>query len=72
MATKIDYIKLKDVLELIYKLTGIRRCRATIYNWVIKGRPDYLHQNIKLKVKHRLGCLYTTEQWVVEFIEAVS
>ncbi len=67
-----DLIRLEDVQALILKLTGISRCRATIYNWVRNGRKGYTNDNVKLKSAKRLGTLYTTEAWVQEFIGRIG
>lgn len=67
-----DLIRLDDVQAMILNLTGIRKCRATIYNWVIKGRKGYTGENVKLKSSKRLGILFTTEAWVKEFIEGIG
>jgi len=67
-----DLIRLEDVQLLIVQLTGISRCRATIYNWVRKGRKGYTGENVKLKSAKRLGVYFTTEVWVNEFIERIG
>ncbi len=67
-----DLIRLDDVQAIIVKLTGVTRCRATIYNWVLKGRKGYTGENVKLKSAKRLGTFFTTEAWVQEFIERIG
>ena len=69
---KVDYIKLNDVPKLILELTGVTRVRATIYNWVWKGRLNYAGDMIKLKASRRLGIHYTTKAWVLKFIEEIG
>lgn len=67
-----DLIKLNDVSKLLIELTGVTRCRATVYAWVIKGRINYAGQIIKLKTSKRLGSYYTTRAWVQKFIEGIG
>lgn len=67
-----DLIRLEDVQALILRLTGQVRCRATVYNWAVKGRKGYVGENIKLKTTRRLGVFFTTEAWVKEFIEEIG
>lgn len=68
-----DLIKLDDVPRLLLELTGVTRCRSTVYQWVVKGRLNYTDSAmIKLKVSTRLGRYYTTRAWVEEFIKAIS
>ena len=67
-----DLIRLEDVSALIVRLTGVRRCRATVYNYVRKGRKSYTGENVKLKSAKRMGTYFTTEAWVKEFIERIG
>jgi len=67
-----DLIRLDDVQALILRLTGITRCRATIYNYIRKGRKGYTGENVKLKSARRLGMHFTTEAWVLEFIKEIG
>ena len=67
-----DLMRLDEVSALILELTGVLRCRATIYNYVRKGRKGYTGENVKLKSTKRLGILFTTEAWVEEFIEGIG
>ncbi len=67
-----DLIKLSDVPKLIVELSGVTRVRSTIYGWVLRGRGDSHGSVIKLKTTRRLGALYTTKAWVLEFIELIG
>ncbi len=67
-----DLIKLDDIPPIIYELTGVNRCRATIYNWAKKGRHAYDGTMLKLTTSKRLGRLYTTRAWVEIFIRKVG
>lgn len=67
-----DLIKLDDVPALLLELTGVTRCRATVYKWSRYGRINYLSTNIKLKTTRRLGTYYTCRRWVLEFIEQIG
>lgn len=67
-----DLIKLDNVPKLLLELTGVTRVRSTVYNWVQKGRANYTGQIIKLKATRRLGLLYTTRQWVLDFVQEIG
>ncbi len=67
-----DLIRLIDVPALLTKLTGTTRGRATIYNWATKGRRGYANEFIKLKIVRRLGTMFTTEEWVMDFIKEIG
>jgi hypothetical protein len=69
---KIRYIRLQDVPRVLLELTGQTRCRATIYNWVCKGKRGYDNVVIKLKIKKTLGMMFTTREWVVDFIQKLG
>lgn len=64
-----NVIQIRDVPELIEKLTGIKRSRPTIYQWIKVGRVIYGGEIIKLKTVKRLGFLFTTRKYVEEFLE---
>lgn len=67
-----DLLKLDDVGKLLLELVGVTRTRSTIYSWVKKGRTDYVGSIVKLQTTRRLGRLYTTRQWVLNFIKAIG
>ncbi len=64
----VDLIKLDDVPALIFEETGVKRCRATVYNWTVKGRLNYANEHVVLKSTKRLGQTFTTKKWLLEFI----
>lgn len=72
MPKREDLIRLIDVPALLTKLTGVTRSRATIYNWATKGRRGYANEDIKLKIVRRLGTMFTTKEWVEEFIREIG
>jgi hypothetical protein len=65
-------IKLSDVPQIIYDMSNITRCRSLIYSWAKKGRLSYTNDPIKLKTVMKYGHLYTTKDWLVEFLEALG
>jgi len=67
-----DLIKLNDVPKVLLELTGVFRCRATVYNWARNGRPDYTGKKVKLKTCKRVGSLYTSQDWLIEFLKAIG
>jgi len=66
-----DVIKIADVPKLVYELTGLIRSRSAIYQWIKAGRLSYSDERIKLKTVKRLGFLYTTREWIEEFIRGL-
>ncbi len=66
---KKDLIQIKNVPELVEKLTGIKRSRTTVYQWIKVGRVIYGGDIIKLKTIKRLGFLFTTRKYIEEFLE---
>ena len=67
-----ELIKLDDATATVIELTGVTRCRATIYNWARVGRKAYDGTLIKLIVSRRLGTLYTTRAWLEIFIRRIK
>ena len=63
-----DLILIHNIPKLIYKLTGTARTRTCIYGWIKDGRVTYEGERIKLRTVVCLGFLYTTREWVEEFI----
>ncbi len=66
-----DLITLDKVVTLVKELTGVTRCRCTVYNWARKGRANQHGEVIKLKTYKRLGQHYTTKECVIEFLRAL-
>ena len=67
-----DLIKPEAVCQLLLELSGVTRCRATVYSWIKKGRINCTGQMIKLKATKRLGMYYTTREWVKDFIREIG
>lgn len=64
-----NYLRLKDVAAYVYERTGLRVARATVYNWVTKGRVAYDGRKIVLKTKCSCPVRITTEKWIDEFMQ---
>lgn len=62
-------IKIVDVPLVVYELTGVKRTRTCIYEWIRIGRIGSDGERIKLKTIKQLGFLYTTHKWITEFVE---
>ncbi len=67
-----DLMTLNKVPAVLMDLIGVTRKRATIYQWVVKGRADTHGQIVKLKAYNRLGRYYTTEACLIEFLKAIG
>ena len=71
MPKKKDLIRMRDVPKIVYELTGVTRCRESIYIWARVGVRGYTNEPLKLKTTKRMGQLYTTEKWIEEFIRSM-
>ena len=67
-----DLIKLTDVPALLIELVGVTRTRATMYNWARWGAKAYDGRTIKLRTERRINTLYTTREWVEEFLRRLG
>lgn len=63
--------KLAAVPTLVKELTGVKRSRATVYNWVNKG-VTVAGQIIKLDAESRAGQLFTTRSKVQAFLAKIE
>lgn len=67
-----DLIRLCDVPKLLTELAGVTRTRATVYLWSSKGIPGYDGTKVRLKTTRRLRRLYTTKEWVENFLRELN
>jgi hypothetical protein len=69
-------IPLSVVPQLILDLTGVSRGRATVYSWTRKGKRGGCRtmdaRIVRLETVRRLDQIFTSEQAVKEFINAVG
>ena len=65
-------IKISAVPALLAELTGVSRQRLTIYNWIKKGCRTHDARIVKLKIKKRMGQIFTTQARLEEFIREVG
>lgn len=72
MAKKANYIALKKVPDILVELTGVSRAQITVYVWATKGRISSQGTIVKLKTVKRMGRLYTTHDWVENFVRSVG
>ncbi|MBE3139523.1 MAG: hypothetical protein IMZ53_02965 [Thermoplasmata archaeon] len=63
-----DLVRIKDVPKIVLELTGLVRQRICCYQWINEGRRAYDGSLIHLKTTKRNGYMYTTRQWVEDFI----
>lgn len=57
-------MRLSEVPDYVFKRTGRRVSRQTIYNWASKGR-----EGVKLRTTLKIGQMFTLEGWVDAFID---
>jgi hypothetical protein len=67
-----DYIKLDIACEVVEELTGMKRCRASLFNWAQKGRRSKHGLIVKLRAVRRGHNTYTTKEWLVDFIRSIG
>lgn len=65
-------IKLRDVPIVLFKLTGVKRTRRTIYNWMVKGRRSYAGVMVKLGHEKVFDEYYTTRGDIETFLNEVE
>lgn len=65
-------IPLSAVPALLAELTGVIRCRNTIYGWAKKGCRTTDARIVKLKTVVKMNQLFTTKENVLEFIKEVG
>lgn len=68
---KRNYIALKKVPDVVIELTGVPRSKAAVDSWVRRGRIGSDGSLVKLKAVKRMGRLYTTREWIENFVTAV-
>lgn len=66
------YIRIRDVAKIIEEITGETRDRVTIYYWIKRGIQGYHGSQVKLKTVKRVGVLYTTMEWIKDFLEGLG
>ena len=68
-----DKIKIADIPEHIYQITGKRVTKQTIYRWIDKGKqpPKPYNIAIKLRTERVLGQLYTTKEYINIFLSKI-
>ena len=67
-----EYIKLANAAPLVYEISGVHRGVWALQKWSRKGRRSACGKTVRLKTSKRLGLVYTTRKWLVEFIKAVG
>ena len=67
-----NLIKMRDIPALVLEMTGVTRTQAAIYMWIRKGLKTYEGPKVKLKTTKRLGHLYTTREWMEEFLRRID
>ena len=65
-------IPLSTVPVLLAELTGVTRCRNTIYGWAKKGCRTKDARVVKLKTIVKMNQMFTTKENVLKFIQQVG
>ena len=71
MLKKKDLVRISDVPGIISELTGVTRCKETIYLWIKNGVKAYTGEPLRLKTTKRMGRLFTTRVWIEEFVRGI-
>lgn len=61
-------LRIRDVPDIILKIAGVTRSKETVYLWARNGVIGYAGDKLKLKTVRRAGHLFTTREWVEDFI----
>jgi hypothetical protein len=67
-----DLIRVKDAAPVVEELTGVKRTYIAVYQWCKVGRRRYDNVVVKLKTTKRLGTLFTTKEWIADFIREIG
>lgn len=65
-------IKLRDAPAVLYKLTGVKRGRKTIYNWMIEGKRSYAGVRVKLEYEKVFDEYFTTRAHIENFLDELE
>jgi hypothetical protein len=63
--------KLSAVPVLVEELSGVKRSRATIYNWATRG-VTVADQKVILETEMRAGQMFTTRSKVQAFLARIN
>ncbi len=68
-----DKIKIADIPEHIYRITGKRVTRQTVYRWIKEGKPLHGLKStpVKLQTKIVLGQLFSTKEYISVFLSRI-
>lgn len=64
-------MRLAEVVAYVLEKTGVKRSRATIYNWATKG-VNVSGEMVKLQTETKAGQMFTKAEWVDAFLARVS
>lgn len=64
-------MKMAAVPSYVMEKTGIKRSRATVYNWATKGVAQSTG-SVKLRVDTRAGQMFTKIEWVDDFLALID
>lgn len=63
--------KMAAVPAYVMERTGIKRSRATIYNWATKG-VAHSTGSVKLRTETRAGQMFTKTEWIDAFLASID
>lgn len=64
-------MKLAEVAAYVQAKTGVKRSRATVYNWAKLG-VDVAGEKVVLETEMKAGQFFTREEWVDAFLARVD
>jgi len=67
-------IKLRDVPAVLMKLTGVKRSRKCVYNWMTVGKRAYSGKDKRVMLGHEkvMGEYYTTRGDIEDFLTRIA
>lgn len=71
MPKQTHLIRMRDVPNIVHKITDQTRSKETIYLWAKKGITGHTGEIVKLETTKRMGRMFTTIPWIEEFIGKV-
>lgn len=64
-------MKMVEVMAFVIERTGMRRSRATVYNWATKG-TTIRGIPVRLRFEIRAGQMFTKVEWVEDFLAKID
>lgn len=69
--TNDSLIRMGDVPRIVLEMTGVLRKVDTVRKWTTVGVKGYDGCRLRLQTCNRLKSVFTTKQWIEEFLSKI-